>query len=203
MKIVAFVGSPRKDGNTARVVKQVLSGANSQGITTETFYLYDYKIKPCRGCRYCEEKNMCTITDDDVPILHRAIVDSDAVVLGTPTYYGDITGQFKQFVDRCYPFCKIVLKGERHMEFHSILSKRKLGILVAVSGSMGPEVFDSHVKVAGHCFNDINAEFWRKILVPYTTWTPVDHNHPVMVEAFTTGVELARALTARTNNSVG
>ncbi|QGP91108.1 NADPH-dependent FMN reductase [Neomoorella glycerini] len=193
MKIAAFVGSPHKNGNTARVVKQILTGAQSKGATTEIFYLYDYNIKPCLGCRYCEEKNVCKIVDDDVPLLHRAIRESNAIVLGTPTYYGDITGQFKQFVDRCYPFCKIVTDGKNKMEFYSIIPERKLGILVAVSGSMGPEVFDSHIKVAGHCFNDINAVFWRKILVPFTTWTPVTTSHAVMAEAFSSGVELVDA----------
>ncbi|BCV21361.1 flavodoxin family protein [Moorella sp. Hama-1] len=194
MKVVAFIGSARKNGNTATVVKQILAGSQSKGATTEVFYLHDYNIKPCQGCRYCEERNRCKITDDDVPVLHQAIIASDAIILGTPTYYGDITGQFKQFVDRCYPFCQIVTDGKGKMEFYSILPQRKLGILVAISGSMGPEVLDSHIKVAGHCFNDINAEFWRKILVPYTTWTPVTADHPVMATAFKTGEELVEAI---------
>lgn len=190
MIIAAFIGSANKNGNTAKVVKQLLAGAASKGATSNIFYLCDYEIKPCRGCRYCEEKNVCVIRGDDVPILHQAIRESDAFVLGTPTYYGDITGQFKQFVDRCYPFCQIVHTADGKMEFHSILPQRKPGILVAISGSHGPEVFDSHIKVAGHCFNDINALYWRKILVPYTTWTPVTPDHPIMAEAFQAGVLL-------------
>lgn len=197
MKIAAFIGSGNKNGNTAKVVKQLLAGAESKGAESNIFYLLDYKIKPCTGCRYCEIKDVCKITDDDVPILHQAIRESDAFILGTPTYYGDITGQFKQFVDRCYPFCKIVHAGPEKMEFHSILPHKKPGVLVAISGGHGPEVFDSHIKVAGHCLNDINGELWRKILVPYTTWTPVSPEHPIMEEAYQVGVDLVATFSSK------
>lgn len=190
MKIAAFISSANKNGNTAKTVKQILAGAESKGATSEIFYLCDYLIKPCTGCRYCEKKDVCKITDDDVHILHKAIRENDAFILGTPTYYGDITGQFKQFVDRCYPFCKPIKHDGEKMTFGSILPAGKPGIFVAISGSHGPEVFDSHIKVAGHCFNDLNVEHWRNILVPYTTWTPVSPEHPIMEEAFNTGVEL-------------
>lgn len=191
MKIAAFIGSGNKNGNTAKLIKQILKGAESKGATWEIFYLCDYNIKPCTGCRYCEKTNVCKITDDDIPVLHKAILEDDAFILGTPTYYGDISGVFKQFVDRCYPFCtQLINKETRKCSFGSILPKRKPGILVATSGGMGPEVFERHSSVAHHCFNDINANYWRKLLVPYTSFDEVTSDHQIMEYAFRTGVEL-------------
>ncbi len=174
MKIVAFVGSSHKNGNTANAVKALLSGAEAAGAETQIVWLYDHTIKPCTGCRVCEKTHQCVIKGDDVEPIHEAIRAADAYVLATPTYYGDVTGQFKQFVDRVYPFIDIT-KDEKtqKMSFGSIIPVRKPGVLVAVSGSHGDSVFASHMKVAYHCLNDINGYLWREELIPHTTWTPV------------------------------
>ena len=134
MKIAAFIGSGNKNGNTARIIKQILAGSESKGATWEIFNLCDYNIKPCTGCRCCEKTNVCNITNDDISVLHKAIVEDDVFILGSPTYYGDISGVFKQFIDRCYPFgTQSINKETRESSFGSILTKRKLGILVATS----------------------------------------------------------------------
>lgn len=196
MRVTAFCGSFRKDGNTSRALKRVLAGAESQGADTRMVYLGDYRITPCCGCRVCEQTDACVITQDDVSLLHDEILRTDAIVLGTPTFYGDITSVFKLFVDRCYPFMKILRYDPetRQLAFGSILEKTKPGILVAISGGMGPEVFDSHRKVASLCFNDINAYIMQEILVPYTTWDPVDENHVAWEQAYRAGVDLVRRI---------
>src|SRR5689334_14563854 len=102
MKVALFCGSAHKNGNTATAMKKILEGIKANGIDGEIFYLTDYLIKPCIGCRICEETHVCIIKDDDTLPLHKAIRECSGIVLGTPTYYGDITGQFKQFVDRVY-----------------------------------------------------------------------------------------------------
>lgn len=193
MKIAAFSGSGHRNGNTAKVIKRIIGGAASMGADAELFYLCEYAIKPCTGCRACEKSNVCVIEDDDVPVLHRAIRECDAIIIGTPTYYGDIAGAFKQFVDRCYPFCvQDINKETRVCRFGSILPPGKPGIFVGVSGGQGPEVFECHKKVAFHCFNDLNVTYWRNVLVPYTTFEPVNEAHPVWEEAWKTGMELVR-----------
>ncbi len=191
MKIVAFVGSSHKNGNTATAVKALLEGAAAAGSEVDTVYLYDCTIKPCTGCRACEKTHQCVIKGDDVGKIHDAIRAADAYVLATPTYYGDITGQFKQFVDRCYPFIDIQKdEATRKMTFGSIIPVRKPGVLVAVSGAHGGTVFASHIKVAFHCLNDINGYLWREELIPHTTWTPVAEMPERLAELRKTGEAL-------------
>lgn len=200
MKICAFVASSSHKGNTATAVQQLLGGAAAAGAETETLYLNDYAIKPCMGCRVCEKTHQCVLKNDDVPTIHAAIRRADAYVLGTPTYYGDITGQFKMFVDRCYPFIDIQKDPvAQTLSFGSILPVRKPGVLVAVSGGHGESVFQSHVKVAFHCLNDINGYLWREHLIPFTTWTPVRE----MDEALTALDETGRALAAHLQSGCG
>jgi len=192
MRVVAFCGSHHKDGNTARTIKRVLAGAQDRGAETELVFLGDYRIKPCIGCRVCETTHKCILKDDDVDRLHEAILRADALVLGTPTFYGDITSLYKLFVDRCYPFVEVVRHdaATRELAYGSILEKVKPGIMVAVSGGMGPEIFDSHRRVTSLCLNDINGYISEELLVPYTTWDRVEENHPVWQQAFEAGKRL-------------
>lgn len=195
MKICAFVCSSSHKGNTATAVQRLLAGAEAAGAETQILYLNDYTIKPCIGCRVCEKTHQCVVKGDDVALLHEAIREADAYVLGTPTYYGDVTGQFKMFVDRCYPFIDIKKDVEtQSLSFGSIIPVRKPGVLVAVSGGHGESVFQSHVKVAFHCLNDINGYLWREVLIPFSTWTPVKDMGETLETLFTTGRDLAHHL---------
>lgn len=191
MKLCAFVSSSSHKGNTATAVHKLLAGAESAGAETQIFYLNDYVIKPCIGCRVCEKTHQCVIKGDDVAVLHDAIRAADAYVLATPTYYGDITGQFKMFVDRCYPFIDVKKDvATQTLSFGSIIPVRKPGVLIAVSGGHGESVFQSHVKVAFHCLNDINGYLWREVLIPYSTWTPVSAMGETLETLYQTGREL-------------
>lgn len=196
MKVVAFVASSTHHGNTATAVKRILAGAESAGAETRILYLNDYQIKPCRGCLVCEKTNKCVIRDDDVPTLHEAVREADAYVLGTPTYYGDIAGQFKQFVDRLYPFIDISRDEEtQECVFNSVIPVRKPGILVATGGGKGLYKFSSHKKVAYHCLNDINGYLWQEVYLPGTTWNPVAEDANKLAELYELGKALWKHLT--------
>ena len=80
------------------------------------------------------------------------------------------------------------------MSFGSIIPVRKPGVLVAVSGGHGEHVFESHMKVAFHCLNDINGYLWREELIPFTTWTPVKDMQERLQQLYDTGVALAEHL---------
>ena len=195
MKIAAFVSSSSHHGNTATAVQKFLEGARAAGAETEIYYLNDYTLKPCRGCRVCEKTHKCTIQGDDVEILHRALREADAYVLATPTYYGDVTGAFKVFVDRCYPFIDIWKdEATQQMRFGSINKVRRPGVLIALSGSHGDMVFDSHMKVGYFCLNDLNSYPWREFCFPFTTWKPVREMEDVLARLEQGGRDLVAHL---------
>ena len=195
MKIAAFVSSSSHHGNTATAVQKFLEGARAAGAETEIYYLNDYTLKPCRGCRVCEKTHKCTIQGDDVEILQRALREADAYVLATPTYYGDVTGAFKVFVDRCYPFIDIWKdEATQQMRFGSINKVRRPGVLIALSGSHGDMVFDSHMKVGYFCLNDLNSYPWREFCIPFTTWKPVREMEDVLARLEQGGRDLVAHL---------
>lgn len=98
-KVVAFMGSPRKNGNTATLIKEVIRGAQDAGAETAVFDLYDMNIKPCQGCFVCRKTGQCFM-QDDFQNMFKHIVDADVVVFGSPVYLWQATAQMKLLWDR-------------------------------------------------------------------------------------------------------
>lgn len=103
MKILGIVGSTRKKGNTATLVKEALEGARSEGVETDLIYLGDYVIQDCTGCEACKDTYKCVV-DDDMQKIYPLLLEADAIILGSPTYFYNVTAQVKAFIDRCYCF---------------------------------------------------------------------------------------------------
>ena len=104
MKVLALLGSPRPQGNTATLMNSVLEGLSQFENTTITSYtLNDLEIKPCTACDACLGKtdNFCVI-DDDMEPLYPAFIEADLVVLASPIYWWSVSAQLKLFIDRLY-----------------------------------------------------------------------------------------------------
>jgi hypothetical protein len=103
-KVVAVVGSYRKGGTVDTAVDAVLAGARERGAETHKIYLIDQHIEYCRNCRACtqepgEARGACVI-QDDLPGLLREIESADAVVLGSPVNFYNVTAIFRTFLER-------------------------------------------------------------------------------------------------------
>ncbi len=104
MNVIAINGSPRKNWNTDTLLKKVLEGAESAGAETEMVYLYDLKFCGCKSCMACKLKkeprpNRCVLRDELTPVLDK-VHEADAVVLGSPVYFSEVTGEMRSFVER-------------------------------------------------------------------------------------------------------
>lgn len=104
MKIIAVNGSPRKEWNTAALLKKALEGAVSQGADVELVHLYDLNYKGCISCFACKAKGgknygRCPVRDDLLPVLKK-IEECNALIFGSPIYLATITGQMQAFLER-------------------------------------------------------------------------------------------------------
>jgi multimeric flavodoxin WrbA len=100
MKVIAIHGSPRTiRSSTRRFAGLVLEGAAESGAVTEMIDLADYRITPCTACEACSLSGTC-IFGDDVTALIVRMREADAIVLGSPVYIDNISGQMKVFFDR-------------------------------------------------------------------------------------------------------
>jgi multimeric flavodoxin WrbA len=101
LKIVSILGSPHGPrGNTGRLLKVVLDGAEKQGAETETISLPGNTVLPCRGCNRCHKKGRC-VQKDEFQSIKRKILEADGLVLASPNYIFSVSAQMKAFMDRC------------------------------------------------------------------------------------------------------
>jgi len=103
-RMVGIVGSNRPHGNTEAAVRAALSGAAEGGLEIELIKLKDYRVEHCRGCYEAHQKpsGRCVI-DDDMALLCGKLAQADALVIGSPVYFGGITGLLRVFMDRSGP----------------------------------------------------------------------------------------------------
>jgi multimeric flavodoxin WrbA len=129
MKVVAFSGSGRKDGNTAILLKRVLSVLEAEGIETELIQLAGEQIRGCTACRACfETKNQrCSITDDNVNAYIQKMIQADGIILGSPTYFAMMSSEMKALIDRAGFVCRASPDA----------LKRKVGAAVVVARRAG------------------------------------------------------------------
>lgn len=102
MKVVAFNGSARKDGNTSILINYVLNELQQEGIETEVFNLSGRKIHGCVACRKCfdNKDQRCAVTGDVLNECIEKMLSADGIILGSPTYFTDVSTEMKALIDR-------------------------------------------------------------------------------------------------------
>lgn len=103
MKVLGISGSRRKHGNTYTLVQEALIPFKEKNIETDLISLGDYSIKGCNGCEGCRDSYRCVV-QDDMQKIYPKLLESDALILGSPTYFYNVTSDMKAFIDRCYCF---------------------------------------------------------------------------------------------------
>ena len=124
MQIYAINASPRKKANTATLLQAALTSAQKNGATTELFNLYDYTYTGCKSCFACkliggQSYGHCALKDELTPILEK-VSQADAIILGSPIYFGGVTGMLRSFEERLlFPFLT-------YTETHESIAPKKL-----------------------------------------------------------------------------
>ncbi|MBI9011456.1 MAG: flavodoxin family protein [Clostridiales bacterium] len=135
MKVSILMGSPKKEGNTATLIKPLLEKLKNENIKFDYITLYDKKIKGCIGCYNCQKVNNipgCSI-DDDMKDIYNSMLSADVVVFATPIYTWFCTAPMKAVLDRSFAFGKHYDKASYNQ---SLLEGKKY----AVIGTCGDEV---------------------------------------------------------------
>ena len=136
MKVVAFNGSARRDGNTAILIKRVFSALEAEGIETELVQLAGKTVKGCIACGRCfkNQDKRCAVTDDFADECIEKMLEADGIILGSPTYFADVTSEMKALMDRAGYVARA----------NSDMLRRKVGAaVVAVRRAGAIHAFDS------------------------------------------------------------
>ncbi len=154
MKVVAINGSARAGGNTRILIDRVCAELGKEGIDSEAIELAGKTIRGCRACRKCSSRKdeRCSMGDDDLNEILPHIYSADGLILGSPTYFADISPEMKALIDRS----GMVNRSNDH------LLKRRPGAAVVAVRRAG----------AMHAFDSINHYFTinQMIIVGSTYW---------------------------------
>jgi len=113
MNIIAFCGSPRKNGNTELLLNETVRGIEDSGSTAQVFYLNVMNIQACQDCGGCNETGKC-IFEDDMDVIYDAIRKADRIILASPIFFFALSAQAKLMIDRCQSFwCEKYLLKKR------------------------------------------------------------------------------------------
>lgn len=129
MKVVAFNGSPRKEGNTYHAIKIVTNELEKEGIDTEIIHVGNKSIRGCMACGQCiKNKNeKCVLPGDEVNEWIQKMKEADGILLGSPVYFSSIAGTMKAFLDRAFYVCGVNGSMLRHKIGAAVVAVRRSG----------------------------------------------------------------------------
>ncbi len=194
IKVLAFAGSPRRNGNSETLLDWVLAAmAADPDVIIEKVPLTEANINPCKGCNACQKLNKC-VQRDGMDTVHDKIIEADIIALAAPIFCMGIAAQAKVLIDRAQVFTsrKYVLK----MPVVPVERKgKRLGIFLSTAGQNWSYVFDAAVPSVKCFFNVIEV---KNRDINYLMVNHVDEkgailNHPT---AKTDAEKLGRAVTA-------
>ena len=141
MKVIAFNGSPKKEGNTFYLINKVLETLQHEGVETQIVHIGGKNIRGCQACYQCKKNkdSECAMKDDIINDCIKMMSEADGIIIGSPTYFADLTSDTKAFIDRT----GFVARANGN------LFKRKLGAAVVSQRRAG----------AIHTFDSINHLF--------------------------------------------
>ncbi|MCT4543063.1 MAG: flavodoxin family protein [Vallitalea sp.] len=183
MKVVAFNGSPRKNGNTYTLLKTVLEQIEKENIDTELIHVGDRNIHGCIACGMCRKKgnNRCVFDDDIVNECIEKIIEADGIILGSPVYFADLSAQMKAFIDRV----GYVTRPNRLLKRKvcaSVVSQRRNGAIAAFNAMnnlftisesiiVGSDYWNQGIgKAPGDVINDVEGINVMKTLGENMAW---------------------------------
>jgi len=154
MYVLGLQGSPRKKGNTSKLLSAFLDEAKNMGAYTQYLDVPRMNINPCQGCGNCEKKAFCII-DDEMQQVFPLLRKADVVVLASPVFFYGVTAQLKCLVDRSQ-----VLWSRKYI--HNLEDpgrKWRQGLFLSVGATKGKDLFDGISLTAKYFFDAVGAKF--------------------------------------------
>lgn len=129
MKVLAFNGSPRINGNTRATINIVAKELEAEGIEVEVIDVGSKKIRGCMGCMWCvkAQNERCVIADDEVNDYIQKMKEADGIILSSPVYYAGVTGTMKSFLDRAFFVIGVNGNFLRYKVGTSVVAVRRTG----------------------------------------------------------------------------
>lgn len=191
-QIIAIYGSPRRDGNSAALLKQAVAGARQEGAHVEEVFLRDFKISPCLEIYNCIKTGECAIRDD-FPELLAKLEASSGIMLASPIFFYSVSAHTKIFMDRCQSLW--VRKYWIEKQIFGKTPETRKGLFISVGATEGKKLFDGAILTVKYFFDVLDAGLWKTVLCRGVDRKgEIEKKEDYLNEAFLAGRDLARVL---------
>jgi multimeric flavodoxin WrbA len=163
MRLLAINGSPRRGGNTDRLLEEFVRGAAKAGAEVKTLVVCDLKIEGCRHCDACLVKGNCKL-QDDMQGVYRELEAADRLVVGSPLHFMSVSAQLKALIDRCQALWarKYILNIPPLAD-----TRERKGFFISVGGRRTiPNLFDAELVTIKTLFRTMDISYSGDILIP-------------------------------------
>lgn len=196
MKAICIIGSPRQHGSTVFVVDRIIEGMKAAGTGIQRYSLAHLTINYCKGCRECEITQQC-VQRDDMDRLLTGILESNIVLLASASYWGDVTGQMKVFIDRSLPLCN-ARTGE------TPVPTGKVGVAMAIRAGQSKAENQHIIDTFEHYFGHLGIKMAASLTVEGVgTLSDIQSRESVIEESFLLGRELVEMMRLRAGGASG
>ncbi|MFA5629508.1 MAG: flavodoxin family protein [Dehalococcoidales bacterium] len=160
MRVLGLAGSPRRDGNTDKLLSEILRGASNSGAETKTVVLSELNIAPCESCDFCFAAGVCKI-NDDMQDIYKELMLADRIVLASPLHFMGLTSQTKVMVDRCQSLWAKKYK----LRIPPLGDDRiRKGFFVSVGGQRLPNLFHPAIATVKSLFVSLDVEYTGELV---------------------------------------
>ena len=191
-KLLAMLGSPRRQGNTALLFQETVKGARDGGAEVDEVVLRDLKMSPCLEIYGCKKTGRCAINDDFQGIYDR-LLSCEGIILASPIFFYTVSAHTKILMDRCQS-----LWVKKYWIEKTPFGKQdggKKALFISVGATKGKKLFDGVMITLKYFLNTFDAEIWKSLLYRGLDFEGDVLKHPeYLKEAYQTGKEMAGVL---------
>jgi multimeric flavodoxin WrbA len=160
-KILALYGAPRRNGNTATLLRKAVEGAQQEGANVEEIILRDLKMSPCLEIYGCKKTGRCVMQDDFQPVYDK-LLECDGLMLASPMFFYTVSAHTKILMDRCQS-----IWVKKYWLENTPFGKRELpkkGLFISVGATKGKKLFDGALLTIRYFFDPLDMELWKTLL---------------------------------------
>jgi multimeric flavodoxin WrbA len=157
-RLLGIAGSPRRDGNSDRLLDACLGGAEEAGATIDRLVVATSGVSPCRECGACSKDGVCTL-EDGMQAVYPRLDAADVIVVASPVFFATVPAVLKALYDRCQPY------WERRYELHRPIGRRRPGALLVVGGGGDPFGATCAITTTRSVFAVLGLDYVQELIV--------------------------------------
>jgi len=189
-RLLGISGSPRRGGNTDRLLNEAVAGAASKGAQVKHIILDDLEITPCQHCDGCIQTGGRCVVEDDMQWIHADLREFDRVILASPVFFMGVTAQAKAMIDRCQALW--VIKHLLKLPVGLGKDFPRKGAFISVGGTNYSTLFAGSIATVKSWFKTIEIDYAGELLLPGMDHYGAVTEHPdALKQAFLLGQQLA------------